>query len=190
MNIIASFDALCIEKTEKICQSIQRLTGITNHRLYGFITLLSTLSLLDLQTGVIFQAEMIKKSIYMLMFTDAPFMYWAIIITGLIDSMFSFHREKNAFEMVRSGCSNPSKINPLHMFIRINLILIFVAVSTFYYFGIIGAMYDLFILATYVAGILIFACDPLPPNDGKIKEWVKSLKSIVSRRLTPQLTKP
>ena len=184
--MIISFDAWCIEKTEKICQNIQRLTGVTNHRLYGFITLLSTLSLLDLQTGIIFQAEMIKKSIYVLMFLIAPVMYWVIVITGLIDSMISFHREKEAFEMVRRGCSNPSKINPLHMFIRINLILIFVTMATFYYFDVIGAMYDLFILATYVAGILVFACDPLPPNDGKVKEWLKNFKNIVSRRLVHQ----
>lgn len=190
MNIIVSFDALCIKKTEKYCQKIQRLTGVSNYRLYGFIALLITLVLLDLRIGIIFQAKMIESSIFALMYTRTPFLYWSFVVTGLIDSLFSLYREKVAFEMVKSGCSNPSKVNPFHIFLRINYILIWTAVAVFYCYGIVGSFYDLFLVTALAVCCLIFACDPLPPNDGEIKEWLKSLKNIVSRRLVPQLIKP
>ena len=121
---------------------------------------------------------------------DAPFLYWSVVLTGLIDSLFSFYREKEAFAMVQSGCSNPSKINPLHMFVRVICILNLMIITVFYFSGVVGSVYDLFVIATFVAGSLIFACDPLPPSDGKIKDWLKSFRSRGLKQLIPQNIKP
>ena len=190
MNIIVAFDAWSIAETEKICQAIQRLTGVSNHRLYGFVTLLSTLALLDISVGIIFSNTILKSSIFVALSIDAPFLYWSVVLTGLIDSLFSFYREKEAFAMVQSGCSNPSKINPLHMFVRVICILNLMIITVFYFSGVVGSVYDLFVIATFVAGSLIFACDPLPPSDGKIKDWLKSFRSRGLKQLIPQNIKP
>jgi hypothetical protein len=185
MNIILLLDAWGINLVEKMCHRFQRFTGITSCILYGFLAFFTCLIILDTRTNIFLSKELIEKSYFGLMYKLAPSLYWGLVLMGLLDSLLSFVREKELIVRISAGFKNPSKVNMLHVLLRITSAGIFAFAALYYLSTSSFHLFDLFIMLSFLVQGYIFACDPLPPSDSKIKEWIKNIKKFRLRMLVP-----
>jgi hypothetical protein len=185
MNMFKTFDSWLIGALEKFCNKIQKVFGVTCCYLCGFVEFFSVLCFLDSRSNIVFSKESVQAGIFGTMCRDAPVLFWMMIVIGLADSLFVFEREKRALGRLKKGLANPSKNNPLRILTRVLYELIFVFFLFVHILSGRVVVYDVLIVSMIVLGLLLEACDPLPPSESKIKVWLKNIKKFRLRILAP-----
>jgi hypothetical protein len=190
MNPFVRFDAWQIDSIEKYCHRFQRLTGKTNYfflklicGLFSFLSFAVICSIYLFPEGSL--ANITKDNRLFLPLTVLILLY---VLTLTVWG--ANHMEKNAFARIAKKQANPAKsASSVYFLIRwliwahalVPVIALFPAI--FMHFEDVSGLFFVGIYLTvntlmcglFLLGIILFSCDPLPPCDGKIKEWVMGL---------------
>jgi hypothetical protein len=168
-----SIDSAVLDLTEWLCRRFQRLTGRTNVWLAVQLTNLSII-LYFLWVVVFFGTANLSTRVAVWFFCSA--VMYALSQTLFKDSIET--HETYAFRRVARGLRNPRRVRDALLrisFLNLSLVLLGPAVLLSSRFPMRFALagYLLIVLTTVV--LYLLACDPLPPCEAKVKEWVRAL---------------
>ena len=169
-------DARIIEWLEKWCHKFQRLTGKTHYLILQILLIFTGMSTLAMGLGI---APGFEVSILNIIFG----------ITYLLPAFFINAIEAEALERVRKGVANPYKLK--HPRSRLTVLFMNIVCLLFLLMMIFGLVTPqpaekyttsvifggVFANVTFWAlalALYLMACDPLPPCESKIKEWLKN----------------
>ncbi|MBI2120863.1 MAG: hypothetical protein HYT94_04535 [Parcubacteria group bacterium] len=156
---------------EKGCHFLQRLTGKTNYYYAGFCSFLIVMISLGVYYHL-FPKELVGENTLIVNHKHPTwFWYGVFLFTNYFTWVWKIS-ETCAYDRISHGLSNPSKINIIHRFIRLNFI---VATPIFVLLPIPEIqIYDKVFELLLTLFIFFMDCDPLPPCKGKVKEWLAS----------------
>jgi hypothetical protein len=165
-----SVDAAILDLTESLCRRFQRLTGRTNVWLAVQLTNLSII------------VYFVWAGMYFFRSDDATRIVLAVFCGGLLYVLTQTvlrvpieAYENEAYRRVARGARNPRRIRDALLripFLTLSLVLL---VPIFLIYTNVRAplavlSYSLVVLTTIV--LYLLACDPLPPQTGKVREWL------------------
>ena len=184
-----------LDLTERVCRSIQRLTGRTNVWVAVQLTNLSIVM------------YFVWAAVYSQRVPVAARVGVAVMSVGLLyvlsQTVFKVSietSEQNAYARVAKGLRNPRRLRdaPLR--------LSFLTLSVFFLYPLIGVQqlqvprttkdaallgYSLVLLTTVM--LYVIGCDPLPPTVGKVREWfvrAASSREAAQKQPIPQPIEP
>jgi hypothetical protein len=169
--IIRAADNYLISKLEKVTHWVQRWTGKTN---YWLSSRLIFILIYMLVAEVMFYFVRGKAPIWLGFHNFGKFdLYYSFVLVPvlLIDAAWGWKvKEQLAYDRLSRGLANPSKIRTFDASARLLFLLLYIGAT-------VARFYDLY-LFTVTLLIFLNACDPLPPCQGKIKEWLISRKLV------------
>jgi hypothetical protein len=174
-------DAALLDLTEWLCRRFQVLTGRTNVWLAGQLTNLSII-VYFVWAGVVLWVSDRGPRI-------AIGVFCGVLLFALSQTIFRVPieaSEESAYQRVAKGLRNPRRIRDALLripFLTLSIVLfypVYLAVarpvlleSVRLRADIVLLSYSLIVLTTVV--LYLLACDPLPPCQGKVREWLQGM---------------
>lgn len=166
-----NFDSWLLAKVEKLSHFIQRQTG-WNCLTQARICLGSSVPIILLCSSVL----LLSGHYIMGPLTFACLLNMVVVVIPSLQ-----HIEKG----LSPGTQNAWKIHPIHVFLRS---VVRAVLSVFIFLGCVAFPYlirdnrIIFLavaaaLIAWAAAIYLSACTPLPPGNGRIRDWIRSLSS-------------
>ena len=166
-------DSAVLTSVERLCRSVQLLTGWTNVRLAFHLTNLSII-LYFVWAGLYFwRSDSALRVVLALFFGLLLYVLSQTIFKVSVDA-----QESSAYRRVANGFRNPRRQRdvPLRVpFLTLSVLLLYPIYVVYRYLHLHIAVlgYLLIVLTTVV--LYLLACDPLPPCAGKVREWLRSV---------------
>ncbi|MBM3818831.1 MAG: hypothetical protein FJW14_07440 [Acidimicrobiia bacterium] len=164
-------DAALLDLTEWLCRRFQLLTGRTNVWLAFQLTNLSIV-VFFVWAGMNFVIARVPGRIVIAAFSGG-LLY---LLTRTIFRVPVEEYENSAYRRVAKGLRNPRRVKDA--LLRVPFLMMSIVLVLFYPplfitldlpLGLFVAGYGLVVLTTVV--LYLLACDPLPPCQGKVREW-------------------
>lgn len=176
-------DSALLDVTERSCRQFQRLTGRTNVWLAVQLTNVSIV-VYFVWAAAFFQIIAPWLRVGLGLFCAGLF----YALTQTIFKMPIETAEGNAYRRVAKGLRNPRRMRDALLrisFLTLTVLMFAPSASLYHYFKVQIALlsYSLIVLTTGV--LYLLACDPLPPCQGKVREW---LRGVVPMRAVPEAT--
>jgi hypothetical protein len=166
-------DSAVLTSFERLCRSVQLLTGWTNVRLAFHLTNLSII-LYFVWAGLYFwRSDSALRVVLALFFGLLLYVLSQTIFKVSVDA-----QESSAYRRVANGFRNPRRQRDLPLrvpFLTLSVLLLYPVHVVYLYLHLHIAVlgYLLVVLTTVV--LYLLACDPLPPCTGKVREWIRGL---------------
>ena len=188
-QFFTTMDQKILDCLESLCHQQQRFTGVSH---YSWVRYNEIFWCIIMAFGCVYEDSSVR---YLLGFISVYF--------GCRAAFYLPWWEQQTLVRLQKKLANPQRINEYYaglrqlcysnvticLFIPVTLI----PLSILRYNEFSPNMFGLFVLlalsfpvavASYVSGLVLTACDPLPPTTGKLKEWLQSL----GRQRAPSLT--
>ena len=180
-------DTAILNAIEWACRRFQVLTGRTNVWLAVQLTNLSIIVYFVWAGLYFWDAELVPRVMVGLFCTVLLYVLSQTIFKVPIEAS-----ENHAYRRVAKGLRNPRRVRDAVLrisFLTLSLVLAYPLILLYTIPGafapirirssLILLTYSLIVLTTVV--LYLLACDPLPPNAGKVRDW---LRGVVPARLT------
>lgn len=166
-------DAAILNLTEWFCRRFQLLTGRTNVWLAVQLTNLSII-VYFVWTAVSFWSSGILPRVVLALFCGG--LLYVLTQTLFKEPIEAY--EHSAYRRVEKGLRNPRRVRDALLriaFLSLSLVLWYpvVLVYTILHERMALLGYSLIVLTTIV--LYLLACDPLPPCQGRLREWLRGV---------------
>lgn len=172
-RLFAKFDDWLVSLVEKGCHKLQKATGKTNFWLHRIA---STGEAISIGCCIMaYYAHYQSWWIHLLGFHFPEHGGTVVVVIGLLfvmdsgfDALWGWKwREGQAFERLSHGLANTNKISVVWRVLR--------WLGVFLIAGELKNGTSEIWFACVVASYFLLACDPLPPCEGRVQEWLKKL---------------
>lgn len=174
-------DAALLNATEWLCRRFQVLTGRTNVWLAFQLTNLSIIVFFVWAGMQFVLAERLVRTLLAVFCGGLLYLLAQTIFKVPVESY-----ENSAYRRVAQGLRNPRRVRDVLLrvpFLTLSVVLFYPVVFVYanpavlaflnLRFPIFLVTYGLTVLTTVV--LYLMACDPLPPCQGKVREWLRGL---------------
>jgi hypothetical protein len=177
-------DLALLNFAEWSCRKYQLLTGKTNVWLAVQLTNLSIV-LYFVWVGLYFWESHVTARVLLGLFCVGLF----YLLTQTIFKVPIETAENAAYRRVAKGFRNPRRVQDALLrilFLTLSVVLFFPVVFVYINLRlhIVLLSYSLIVLTTVV--LYLLACDPLPPCEGKVTEWLRALAGLKARPTASQ----
>jgi hypothetical protein len=167
-------DSAVLDFTERLCRRFQTWTGRTNVWLAFQLTNLSIVLYFTWVAGLYLLSVDLTLRVFVTLFCGGVF----FVLTRTIFKTPIEFAENAAYRRLRQGLRNPRRIRDAQLRIAF-LTLSFVLAYPFWFTYVIlhirfGLLTEALIVLTTVV-LYVLACDPLPPAEAKVKEWIRDI---------------
>jgi hypothetical protein len=168
-----AIDSAILDLTEWLCRRFQRLTGRTNVWLAVQLTNISIVAYF-VWAALYVRAIPVGARIAVVIFCSGVL----YLLTQTIFKVPIETSEHFAYHRVAKGLRNPRRLRdvPLRLsFLTLSVFLFYIILFVRQNFPVPLAFqsYPLVVLTTVL--LYVVACDPLPPCEGTVKEWLRGL---------------
>src|SRR4051812_26292506 len=167
-------DSALLELTERICQRFQAWTGRTNVWLAFHLTNLSIVVYFTWVSVLYWFSGMLALRIFFALFCGGVF----FVLTRTLFEVSIDASETQAYRRVAKGLRNPRRIRDAQLRIAFLTLSVLLAWPLWFAYVALGLRFMLLTEALAVlttAVLYLLACDPLPPCEGKAREWIRGL---------------
>jgi hypothetical protein len=177
-------DAGLLELTEWGCRRFQVWTGRTNVWLAFHLTNLTIVLYFTWVTALYWVSAIPALRVFVALFCGGVF----VILTKTIFRVSLDASEAQAYRRLTKGLRNPRRIRDVQLRIAFLTISIVMTLPLWLAYTLPGMR---FMLATELLAVLttlllyILACDPLPPCEGRLREWVRGLSALRAQASRP-----
>jgi hypothetical protein len=164
-------DSAVLNLTERLCRRFQTWTGRTNVWLAFQLTNLSIVVYFVWAAGLYLLSGDVTLRLFVALFCGAVF----VVLTRTIFKAPIELSEAEAYRRVSKGLRNPRRIRDVQLriaFLTLSIVLsypLWLAYITLHLQFVL--LTDALIILTTVV-LYVLACDPLPPCESKVKEWL------------------
>lgn len=178
-------DSAVLDLTEQLCRRFQAWTGRTNVWLAFQLTNLSIVIYFIWAASLYFVSGDLALRIFVALFCGGVF--FALTRTTFKVSIEA--SENAAYQRVAKGLRNPRRIKDTQL--RIAFLTLSILLSYPLWFAYITLrlhfilLTELLIVLTTVV-LYLLACDPLPPNTGKVRAWFRRVAPARTASVSPR----
>ncbi len=170
-------DAALLDLTEWACQRFQACTGRTNLWLAFHLTNLTVVLYFTWVTALYWLSASLAVRVFVAVFCGTLF----VVLTKTLFRVSLEASEAQAHRRVAKGLRNPRRIRDAQLRIAFLTISIFMAPLLWLAYAAPGMRFMLTaeLLAVLTTLLLyILACDPLPPCEARLREWLRALMPL------------
>lgn len=167
-------DSAVLDLTEWVCRRFQAWTGRTNVWLAFQLTNLSIALYFAWVVSLYLLSGILALRIFVALFCGGVF----VVLTRTLFKVSLEASEGQAYGRVAKGLRNPRRVRDAQLRIAFLTLSIVLAYPLWLAYIALGQRFILFteVLAILTTALLyILACDPLPPCEGKVREWIRGL---------------
>jgi hypothetical protein len=167
-------DSAVLDLTERICRRFQVWSGRTNVWLAFQLTNLSIVVYFTWVAVLYWLTGMLALRIFVALFCGGVFlMLTRTLFKEPIDAS-----EAQAYRRVAKGLRNPRRVRDAQLRIAFLTLSVLLFYPLWFAYVALGLRFMLLTEALVVlttAVLYLLACDPLPPCEGTVREWVRGL---------------
>ena len=167
-------DSAVLDLTERLCRRFQLWTGRTNVWLAFQLTNLSIVVYFTWVAVLYWLSGMLALRVFVALFCSGVF----VMLTRTIFKVSIEASETQAYKRVARGLRNPRRLRDAQLRVAFLSLSVLLAAPLWIAYTALGVRFMLLTeaLAVLTTAILyLLACDPLPPCEGRVTEWVRSL---------------
>lgn len=181
-------DAFCLAKLEKFCHWFQKLTGKTNYFLLAMFCAVDVLIVITMIYKGAFSSLSDVRAHYkvfvepMLLFLES---IWVVIALYISFGGWKL-LENKGYVRIENGFANPTK-----NFVILRLLTLYTSIFSTGLHLITHAGICLFLIDNVLFVVILYlaSCDPLPPQKGKLREYIEQLSQQLSRQFAQQFAR-
>jgi len=163
-------DAVLLDLTEWLCRRFQAWTGRTNVWLAFHLTNLSIVIYFTWVGAIYWLSGVFAVRVFVAVFCGGVF----FMLTRTLFRTSIEASDAHAYRRVARGLRNPRRIRDAQLRIAFLTLSIVLVMPLWFAYIILRVQFILYTEALAVlttAVLYLLACDPLPPCEGKIREW-------------------
>jgi hypothetical protein len=167
-------DTALLNFTEALCRRFQVWSGRTNVWLAFQLTNLSIVIYFAWVAVLYWLSGMLALRIFVALFCGGVF----VVLTRTLFRESIDASEAQAYGRVAKGLRNPRRIRDAQLRIAFLTLSVLVAWPLWFAYVALGLRFMLLTEALVVlttAVLYLLACDPLPPCEGRVREWMRAL---------------
>jgi hypothetical protein len=167
-------DTALLNFTEHLCRRFQVWTGRTNVWLAFQLTNLSIVIYFTWVAVLYWLTGMLALRIFVALFCGGVF----LVLTRTLFRESIDASEAQAYRRVAKGLRNPRRVRDAQLRIAFLTMSVLVAWPLWFAYVTLGLRFMLLTEALVVlttAVLYLLACDPLPPCEGRVREWIRAL---------------
>src|SRR3954470_22407586 len=167
-------DSALLELTAPICQRFTAWTGRTNVWRAFRLTNLSIVVYFTWVSVLYWFSGMLALRIFFALFCGGVF----VMLTRTLFKVSIDASETQAYRRVAKGLRNPRRIRDAQLRIAFLTLSVLLAGPLWLAYRVLGVRFMLLTEALVLlttAILYLLACDPLPPCEGKVWEWMRTL---------------
>jgi len=167
-------DTALLNFTEHLCRRFQVWTGRTNVWLAFQLTNLSIVIYFTWVAVLYWLTGMLAFRIFVALFCGGVF----LVLTRTLFRESIDASEAQAYRRVARGLRNPRRVRDAQLRIAFLTMSVLVAWPLWFAYVTLGLRFMLLTEALVVlttAVLYLLACDPLPPCEGRVREWIRAL---------------
>jgi hypothetical protein len=171
---VTYIDSAVLDLTERICRRFQLWTGRTNVWLAFQLTNLSVVVYFAWVAVLYWLSGVLAFRIFVALFCGGVF----VVLTRTIFNVSIEASETQAYRRVARRLRNPRRIRDAQLRIAFLTLSIVLALPLWIAYVALEMRFMLLTEALAVlttAVLYILACDPLPPSEGKVREWLRGM---------------
>jgi len=167
-------DSALLDFTERLCRRFQTWSGRTNVWLAFQLTNLSIVVYFAWVAVLYWLTGMFALRVFVALFCGGVF----LVLTRTIFEVSIDASETQAYRRVAKGLRNPRRIRDVQLRIAFLTLSVLLAWPLWFAYVTLRLRFMLLTEALVVlttAVLYLLACDPLPPCEGKVREWIRGL---------------
>src|SRR6476620_796357 len=167
-------DSALLDFTERLSQRFQTWCGRTNVWLAFQLTNLSIVVYFAWVAVLYWLSGMLALRIFVALFCGGVF----FVLTRTIFRVSIEASETQAYRRVAQGLRNPRRIRDAQLriaFLTLSVLLAFPLGLAYVALGLRFMLLTEALVVLTTAILYLLACDPLPPTEGKVRDWVRGL---------------
>ncbi|HUR34818.1 MAG TPA: hypothetical protein VM032_13545 [Vicinamibacterales bacterium] len=167
-------DSAVLDLTERLCRRFQVWTGRTNVWLAFQLTNLSIVVYFTWVAVLYWLSGMLALRVFVAMFCSGVF----LVLTRTIFKVSIEASELQAYKRVAKGLRNPRRIRDAQLRVAFLSLSVLLAAPLWLAYTALGVRFMLLTEALVVlttAILYLLACDPLPPCEGRVLEWLRTM---------------
>jgi hypothetical protein len=167
-------DSAVLDLTERLCRRFQVWTGRTNVWLAFQLTNLSIVIYFTWVAVLYLLSGLLALRIFVAIFCGGVF----LMLTRTLFKVSIEASETQAYRRVAKGLRNPRRVRDAQLriaFLTLSVLLIYPLWMVYVFLGVRFLLVAEALAVLTTAVLYILACDPLPPCEGKVWEWGRSL---------------
>ena len=167
-------DSALLDFTERLSQRFQTWCGRTNVWLAFQLTNLSIVVYFAWVAVLYWLSGMLALRIFVALFCGGVF----FVLTRTIFRVSIEASETQAYRRVAQGLRNPRRIRDAQLriaFLTLSVLLAFPLGLAYVALGLRFMLLTEALVVLTTAILYLLACDPLPPTEGKVLDWVRGL---------------
>lgn len=190
--LMGYLDSAVLDLTERICRRFQVWSGRTNVWLAFQLTNLSIVVYFTWVSVLYWLTGLFAFRIFVALFCGGVL----LVLTRTLFKVSIEASETQAYRRVAKGLRNPRRIRDAQLRIAFLTLSILLAYPLWFAYVSLGLRFmalteALVVLTTAV--LYLLACDPLPPCEGRVREWIRGLAPQPRRqeaKIPTQLSPP
>jgi len=167
-------DSALLDFTERLCRHFQSWSGRTNVWLAFQLTNLSIVVYFTWVAVLYWLTGMLALRVFVALFCGGVF----LVLTRTLFKVSIETSETQAYRRVAKGLRNPRRIRDAQLRIAFLTLSALLAWPLWFAYVVLGLRFMLLTEALVVlttAVLYLLACDPLPPSESKVQEWIRGL---------------
>jgi len=167
-------DSALLDFTERLCRRFQSWSGRTNVWLAFQLTNLSIVVYFAWVAVLYWLTGMFALRVFVALFCGGVF----FVLTRTLFKVSLEASETQAYRRVAKGLRNPRRIRDAQLRIAFLSLSVLLAWPLWFAYVALGLRFMLLTEALVVlttAVLYLLACDPLPPSESKVREWIRGL---------------
>jgi len=171
---VTVIDTAVLDFTEQVCRRFQWLTGRTNVWLAFQLTNLSIVVYFTWVITLYWLSAMFAVRVFVALFCGGVF----VVLTRTIFRTSIEASETQAYRRLAKHVRNPRRVRDAQLRIAFLTLSVFLAMPLWLAYRYLSIRFPLVTEALVVlttAVLYVLACDPLPPCEGKMRDWVRRL---------------
>ena len=183
-------DSAVLSSFERLCRSVQLLTGWTNVRLAFHLTNLSIIVYFVWAGLYLWKSDSALRIVLALFFGLLLYVLSQTIFKVSVDA-----QESSAYRRVANGFRNPRRQRDLPLrvpFLTLSFLLSYPIYVVHQYLHLHLAVLGYFLVVLTTVVLYLLACDPLPPCAGKVRDWLRgfALSRVTDSKAVPSVAAP
>ena len=174
-------DSALLDFTERLCRRFQTWSGRTNVWLAFQLTNLSIVIYFAWVSVLYWLSGMLALRIFVALFCGGVF----LMLTRTLFKVSIEASEAQAYKRVAKGVRNPRRVRDAQLRVAFLTLSLLLCAPLAMAYVALGARFMLLTEALAVlttATLYILACDPLPPCEGRLTEWIRAQSIPISPR--------
>jgi hypothetical protein len=167
-------DSAVLDLTERLCQRFQIWTGRTNVWLAFQLTNLSIVIYFTWVAVLYLLSGLLALRIFVAIFCGGVF----LMLTRTLFKVSIDASESQAYRRVAKGMRNPRRVRDAQLriaFLTLSILLVYPIWMTYVLLGMRLLLVAEALAVLTTAVLYLLACDPLPPREGRVREWLRAL---------------